>query len=201
MKSAISRMIHVMAIFTFTLGILSALHAASPSSLRAASKTRSAAASADKVDRTVLPIQEPDRPVITTFDARNVKAPPRFEVKAPSNAPNVLLILIDDMGFGMSSTFGGPIHMPTLDRLADNGLRYNHFHTTALCSPTRTALGCTPHELPVISNSRQMWDEMLAIHAGSLNRFNRTSSLSLRRCRYIVEAWRTINEKRHEGHA
>lgn len=133
-------MIHVMAIFTFTLGILSALHAASPSSLRAASKTRSAAASADKVDRTVLPIQEPDRPVITTFDARNVKAPPRFEVKAPSNAPNVLLILIDDMGFGMSSTFGGPIHMPTLDRLADNGLRYNHFHTTALCSPTRTAL-------------------------------------------------------------
>ncbi|MGD9727752.1 MAG: hypothetical protein AB7V39_15370, partial [Nitrospiraceae bacterium] len=66
-----------MAIFTFTLGILSALHAASPSSWRAASKTRSAAASADKVDRTVLPIQEPDRPVITTFDARNVKAPPR----------------------------------------------------------------------------------------------------------------------------
>ncbi len=65
----------------------------------------------------------------------------------------------------------------------------------------RVPLGCTPYELPVISNSRQMGGEMLAIHAGSLNRFNRTSSLSLRRCRYIVEVWRTINEKRHEGHA
>ena len=54
--------------------------------------------------------------------------------------PNVLIVLIDDMGFGMSSAFGGPIHMPTVERLADNGLRYNHFHTTALCSPTRAAL-------------------------------------------------------------
>jgi arylsulfatase len=88
----------------------------------------------------VLPIPEPKRPAITTFDARNVKAPPRFEVKAPAKAPNVLIVLIDDMGFGMSSAFGGPIHMPTVERLANNGLRYNHFHTTALCSPTRTAL-------------------------------------------------------------
>ncbi len=140
MKRSIRRMIHVMAIFTFTLGILSAFHATSPSSLRAASKTQSAAASADTLDRTVLPIAEPKVPPITTFDARNVKAPPGFDIKAPARAPNVLLIMIDDMGFGMSSAFGGPIHMPTVERLANAGLRYNHFHTTALCSPTRTAL-------------------------------------------------------------
>jgi arylsulfatase A-like enzyme len=98
------------------------------------------AQAADKLDRTVLPIPEPKRPAITEIDARKATAPPRFEVKAPANAPNVLIVLIDDMGFGMSSAFGGPIHMPTAERLADNGLRYNQFHTTALCSPTRIAL-------------------------------------------------------------
>ena len=98
------------------------------------------AAAAEKLDRTILPIPEPKRPPITELDARKATAPPRFEVKAPAGAPNVLLVMIDDMGFGMSSAFGGPIHMPTVERLADNGLRYNHFHTTALCSPTRAAL-------------------------------------------------------------
>ena len=77
---------------------------------------------------------------IAELDVRNAKAPPRFEVKAPAGAPNVLIVLIDDMGFGQSSAFGGPIHMPTAERLAKNGLRYNQFHTTALCSPTRAAL-------------------------------------------------------------
>src|SRR5499425_247020 len=61
-------------------------------------------------------------------------------VEAPTDAPNVLLILTDDVGFGASSTFGGPIPTPTMDRLAQSGLRYNTFHTTALCSPTRAAL-------------------------------------------------------------
>ena len=98
------------------------------------------AQAADKLDRTVLPIPEPKRPAITEIDVRKATAPPRFEVKAPAGAPNVLLVMLDDMGFGMSSAFGGPIHMPTVERLADNGLRYNHFHTTALCSPTRAAL-------------------------------------------------------------
>jgi hypothetical protein len=60
--------------------------------------------------------------------------------KAPDGAPNVLLVLIDDAGFGSASTFGGPIATPTFDRLAANGLRYNTFHTTALCSPTRAAM-------------------------------------------------------------
>src|SRR6267378_2204386 len=92
------------------------------------------------VDRTVLPIAEPPITPITEQDARKAKAPPRFEVKAPAGAPNVVIVLIDDIGFGASKTFGGPINMPTLQALADSGLRYNRFHTTALCSPTRTAL-------------------------------------------------------------
>ncbi|MDT3776794.1 arylsulfatase [Nitrospira sp. MA-1] len=95
---------------------------------------------ADKLDRTVLPIHEPEYPPVTELDVRNATPPPRFQVKAPEDAPNVLIVLIDDLGFGQSSAFGGPISMPTADRLANNGLRYNHFHTTALCSPTRAAL-------------------------------------------------------------
>src|SRR5258708_2637391 len=91
-------------------------------------------------DRTVLPIPEPQYPHSTVFNARNATPPPRFEVKAPANAPNVLIVLIDDMGFGQSSAFGGPINMPTVERLANAGLRYNQVHTTAPCSPTRSAL-------------------------------------------------------------
>jgi arylsulfatase len=92
------------------------------------------------LDRTVLPIADPQYPRSTTLDARRATPPPRFEVKAPAGAPNVVVILIDDMGFGAPSVFGGPIHMPTMERLASQGLEYNMFHTTALCSPTRTAL-------------------------------------------------------------
>src|SRR5262249_57434775 len=60
--------------------------------------------------------------------------------KAPAGAPNILLVLLDDVGFGATSTFGGPCQTPTLAKLAEKGLKYNHFHTTALCSPTRAAL-------------------------------------------------------------
>jgi len=93
-----------------------------------------------QMDRSILPIQPPKRDALTELDARNVKTPELFEVKAPEGAPNVVIVLIDDIGFGASSTFGGPISTPTLDRLANNGLRFNRFHTTALCSPTRAAL-------------------------------------------------------------
>ena len=92
------------------------------------------------VDRTVLPVPEPTPPTITELDARKAKAPARFEVKAPAGAPNVVIVLIDDIGFGHSRAFGAPIRMPTLERLAAGGLKYNRFHTTALCSPTRMAL-------------------------------------------------------------
>src|SRR5881409_604334 len=95
---------------------------------------------AQQIDRTVLPVPEPQPPTITELDARNAKAPPRLEVKAPKEAPNVVVVLLDDIGFGQPSAFGGPCKMPTLDKLAAAGLRYNDFHTTALCSPTRTAL-------------------------------------------------------------
>jgi arylsulfatase A-like enzyme len=99
-----------------------------------------AAGAQPALDRTVLPVQAPDSPAITELDARNAKMPPRFEVKAPAGAPNVVVVLIDDLGFGVASTFGGPVATPALDRLAEGGLRYNNFHTTALCSPTRAAL-------------------------------------------------------------
>jgi arylsulfatase A-like enzyme len=92
------------------------------------------------LDRTVLPVAEPQRAVTRELNARNAKAPPRFEVKAPVGAPNVVIVLIDDLGFGATSAFGGPIGTPSLDRLAQGGLRYTNFHTTALCSPTRAAL-------------------------------------------------------------
>jgi arylsulfatase len=98
------------------------------------------AASGQVLNRTSLPIQDPAVKAITTLDARDAKAPPPFQVKAPEGAPNVVIVLIDDIGFGHSSAFGGPIKMPTLEKLAADGLRYNRFHTTALCSPTRTAL-------------------------------------------------------------
>ena len=100
----------------------------------------SSAAFSQELDRTSLPIQEPKRQTYSELDARNVKAPPRFEVKAPAGAPNVVIVLIDDIGFGGPSTFGGPIRTPTFDALAANGIRLNNFHTTALCSPTRVAL-------------------------------------------------------------
>jgi arylsulfatase len=95
---------------------------------------------APALDRRVLPVPEPPTPAITEPDARKAKPPPRFAVTAPAGAPNVVIVLIDDIGFGHAATFGGPVRMPTLQALADQGLRYNRFHTTALCSPTRMAL-------------------------------------------------------------
>jgi arylsulfatase len=96
----------------------------------------------DSPQRSVLPI--PDRrPVcVTTYDAKDpdTKFPPITPLRPPTGAPNVLVILLDDVGFGASSAFGGPCHTPTAERLAKEGLKYNRFHTTALCSPTRAAM-------------------------------------------------------------
>jgi arylsulfatase len=105
-----------------------------------AAQAFSANACQSELDRTVLPIREPAETFYKELDARNAKPPARWQVKAPAGAPNVIVVLIDDIGFGHSSAFGGPCKMPTLERLAQNGLKYNRFHTTALCSPTRTAL-------------------------------------------------------------
>ena len=98
--------------------------------------------SPDRHARTMLPI--PDRPSfgLTTYDAKDPDTayPPIEPLVPPEGAPNVLIILLDDVGFGASSTFGGPCRTPTADRLAAGGLRYNRFHTTALCAPSRQAL-------------------------------------------------------------
>jgi arylsulfatase len=88
----------------------------------------------------VLPHPEPAFHGVIGRTLKDSKSDFPKEVQAPAGAPNILLILTDDVGFGASSTFGGPIPTPTFDRLAASGLRYNEFHTTALCSPTRAAL-------------------------------------------------------------
>ena len=92
--------------------------------------------------RDVLPM--PDSPAITppAYDARDpqVMSEPIEVLRPPEGAPNILVILLDDAGFGSNSAFGGPCQTPTFERLAANGLRYSRFHTTAICSPTRQAL-------------------------------------------------------------
>jgi arylsulfatase len=92
--------------------------------------------------RHVLPIPDRAPVTLTTFDAKDPdsKFAPIEPLRPPQGAPNVLVILIDDVGFGASSAFGGPCHTPTFERLAKSGIKYNRFHTTALCSPTRQAL-------------------------------------------------------------
>ncbi|MEK9927943.1 MAG: arylsulfatase [Halieaceae bacterium] len=92
------------------------------------------------IDRTRLPIPQPTPEPVTSVLPADVPLPTPWEVKAPKGAPNVVIILLDDIGFGAPSPFGGPVNMPTLQQLADNGLSYNRFHTIALCAPTRGAL-------------------------------------------------------------
>ena len=96
----------------------------------------------DEIDRTVLPIRRPPFQGVTNRTLGGSEPDWNFvaPIRAPEGAPNVLLVMTDDAGFGNPSTFGGPISTPTLDRLAAGGLKYNRFHTTALCSPTRAAL-------------------------------------------------------------
>lgn len=93
-----------------------------------------------KMDRSVLPIKEPKRPVITEMDVRKAKRPQLFKVTAPKDAPNVVIIMLDDLGYAGTSTFGGIVETPTLDKLANQGLKYTHFHSTAQCASTRIAL-------------------------------------------------------------
>jgi arylsulfatase len=96
----------------------------------------------DADDRSILPVPDRDEPGPTILDAKDPAATfPAIEpLRPPAGAPNVLIVLIDDAGFAASSAFGGPCSTPTAERLAAAGLKYNRFHTTALCSPTRQAL-------------------------------------------------------------
>ena len=97
----------------------------SDGSLQSSAATPEAASTPGTLDRTVLPIQPPKHQPITEMDARNATKPPRFEIKPPEGAPNVVIVLIDDIGFGATSPFGGAIETPTFERLADEGLRFN----------------------------------------------------------------------------
>src|SRR5271168_1134485 len=96
----------------------------------------------DKKHRSHLPIATPERTGYVAYDAKDPdsKFPPIEQLRPPKGAPNVLIILIDDAGFGSSSAFGGPCQTPSAEKLAAGGLKFNRFHTTALCSPTRQAL-------------------------------------------------------------
>ena len=98
--------------------------------------------SGDNLQRIVLPIPDRPRTGLITYDAKDpeTKYPVIDQLRPPTGAPNILVILIDDAGFGSSSAFGGPCQTPNAERLAAGGLQYNRFHTTALCSPTRQAL-------------------------------------------------------------
>jgi arylsulfatase len=98
-------------------------------------------------------------------------------VKAPAGAPNVVWILIDDVGYGATATFGGPISTPTFDTLAANGLRYTNFHTTAICAPTRSALltgrnGASVHvsgfSHTIMSAGFPGWDGRIPSTAGTI---------------------------------
>jgi arylsulfatase A-like enzyme len=96
----------------------------------------------DRHSRSILPIPDRPAPGLTTYDAKDpdTSFPAIEPLLPPPGAPNVLVVLLDDVGFGASSAFGGPCRTPTAERLAAGGLRYNRFHTTALCAPTRQAL-------------------------------------------------------------
>jgi arylsulfatase len=105
----------------------------------------------DKIQRSILPIPDVKHVGLTTYDAKDpeTKFPPIRDIRPAEGAPNVLVILIDDVGFGASSAFGGPVNTPAAERLAENVLKLNRFHPTALCSPTRQALltGRNPHSV------------------------------------------------------
>jgi Sulfatase len=101
--------------------------------------------SSDWHARSMLPI--PDRPFsgLVTYDAKDSAAVvPPIEPLRPPGAPNVLVVLLDDVGFAASSAFGGPVNCPTAERLADNGLRYNRFHTTGAVFADETGAADRP---------------------------------------------------------
>ena len=122
--------------------VLTCLVSAGETVLAQPAAPAASAAPASFGDRTHLPMPNTIRPRSVTYDAKDPETqfPPIRDVRPPQGAPNIVIVLIDDAGFAASSTFGGPCQTPTLDKLASRGLRYNRFHTTALCSPTRQAL-------------------------------------------------------------
>jgi arylsulfatase A-like enzyme len=152
--------------------------------------------------RTNLPIPDRPRPGLVTYDAKDpdTSFPPIEPLRPPAGAPNVLIVLIDDTGFGSSSAFGGPCHTPTAERLAANGLRYNRFHTTALCAPTRQALltGRNHHAagmggIPEVATSAPGYSSMrpnTAAPLAEMLKLNGYSTAQFGKC-HEVPVWQT----------
>src|SRR5438477_12882792 len=157
----------------------------------------------DKKHRSHLPIPTPERTGLITYDAKDpdTKFPPIEQLRPPPGAPNVLLIMLDDAGFGSSSAFGGPCNTPTFERLAGNGLRFNRFHTTALCSPTRQALltGRNHHSVGMggiteIATSAPGYNSVRPIEAAPLAemmQLNGFSTAQFGKC-HEVPVWRRV---------
>ena len=168
---------------TVTTGILNMLALATP--LQAPAQT----SAPPPATGAVLPLPTPksNATIGRTFKD---SVPPKLQVaKAPAGAPNVVVVLLDDVGFGAAGTFGGLIPTPTLDMLAQQGLRYNRFHTTAMCSPTRAALltGRNPHAVGwgVVSELSTSYDG----YAGKIPRSAATIAEILRQHGYGTSAW------------
>ena len=152
--------------------------------------------------RTNLPV--PDRPHtgLVTYDAKDpdTSFPPIEPLRPPAGAPNVLIVLIDDTGFGSSSAFGGACHTPAAERLAADGLRYNRFHTTALCAPTRQALltGRNHHAagmggIPEVATSAPGYSSMrpnTAAPLAEMLKLNGYSTAQFGKC-HEVPVWQT----------
>ena len=152
----------------------------------------------DRNHRTILPIPDRAHVGLTTYDAKDpdTRFPPIEDLRPPKGAPNVLIILLDDVGFGASSAFGGPCHTPNAERLAKSGLKFTRFHTTALCAPTRQAMltGRNHHSVGFGSitelatgapgyNSLRPKDKAPLAETLKLNGYRRHSSDNATRCR------------------
>ena len=127
-----------------TIGVaLTAAFCAAPASAQQITGTPVAPSAAELKHRSHLPMPNTVRPGLITYDAKSpeTKYPPIEQLRPPKDAPNVLIVLIDDAGFGSSSAFGGPCQTPTAEKLAASGLKYTRFHTTALSSPAGVNLG------------------------------------------------------------
>jgi arylsulfatase len=155
-----------------------------------------------KVERSILPIPDMPHVGLTTYDAKDpeTKYPPIRDLRPPESAPNVLIILLDDVGFGASSAFGGPCQTPNAEELAARGLKYNRFHTVAICSATRQALltgrnhhSCHMGGITEIATAAPGYDSVLPNSISPLARtlkLNGYSTAQFGKC-HEVPVWQT----------
>ena len=174
---------HTVVATTLAAGLLKMLALAMPLSAMAQDKATLPAAGA------VLPMPVPKSTAVVGRTFKDSVPPKPHMMKAPAGAPNVVVVLLDDVGFGAAGTFGGLIPTPTLDMLAQQGLRYNRFHTTAMCSPTRASLltGRNPHAVGwgVVTELSTSYDG----YEGKIPKSAATIAEILRQHGYGTSAW------------